>query len=302
MNKYLRKISFAALIVSGTVHGMAQNTTGSDSGMNNISGTGVEISYNKTGGKISDYITARAAYEFYSNRHISVSANARYHFMDTDFMENGNEEENVLLKEIGMDGSKSVYQLGVNSMMRTRLLGKPFVAIAMITSDFSKNGFERINFMGGGMFMLKMTQRTQFGLGAFLLINTPSKCPVLPMFIYSHKFTPSLALNLYGQTFGIDYTPTKHDKITAGFDITSRTFYFSPGIEELPERCRYSNILLRPMIKYRRIIAKGLHADIEAGEEVSIKSGIYGRNGTKIHKKIDQPMKPFVQVSLGYSM
>lgn len=298
MDRYLRIIiTFVSVVYMTDI--TAQNAAGG-SGIPSLPGTGVEMSYNKTQGNITDDFTARAAYKFCSGKNFSISANARYHYMNADFSDAGSDNEVESLHGLGMDGSHNVYQLGVNALYHTKLFGKPFMAVGMITSDFSNEGFERINFMGGGVFMLTMTRKTQFGLGAFLLLNTASRWPLFPMVVYHHDFNPSLSLNIYGRTFGLDYTLTKQDRVTAGFDIDSRTFYFRPDAEGLPETCRYTSTLFRPMLKYRRTLTKGLNACIEAGEEMKVSSRIYGRNGTKRYMDVKQPSKPFVQVSVEY--
>lgn len=265
-----------------------------------LSGTGVEVLYNKSGGNIPDYFTARAAYQFYSNKHLAVSANARFHFMDTDFEDDATEEYGTL-REMDLDGTHHVYQFGVNAVMRETLFGKPFMAIAMLTSDFSSDGFERISFMGGGVFMLTTTRETQFGLGAFLLLNTSSKWPLFPMIIYHHQLNPTTALNFYGNKYTVDYTPTKEDRFAAGFDIDSRSFYFRPNVEGFPGRCRYTLNLIRPMLSYRRTLLKGLDAEVKAGGEIKMSSRVYKRNGTKHYLNISQPVQPFFMLSLGYS-
>lgn len=284
--------------VLNTISATAQEHNGS---MESMSGTGMEVSYNKSGGNISDYLTARATYQFYTDKHLAISANARYHFMDTDFEEDATAGYGSP-KELDIDGTHQVYQFGVNGIMRETLLGKPFIAIAMLTSDFSGDGFERLSFMGGGTIMLTTTRETQFGLGLFLLVNASSKWPLFPMIIYRHKLNPTTAINFYGRKYALDYTPTEKDCFTAGFDIDSRTFYFRPDVEGLPEKCRYTANFIRPMLKYRRTLLKGLNAEVEAGGEIKMSSRIYKRNGTRHYMSISQPVQPFFMASLGYSL
>lgn len=271
-----------------------------ESGMG-ISGSGVAVTYLKSASDNTDYFNTRITGEFFRSKTWSVSAVARYQYIHTDISAVNLSGTGYSPESIGLNGSHNVYQLGLNSFARTSLWNKPLVSFAMMRADFSTCGFERVNAMAAAMLMVKATRDTQFGIGPMLLLNTSSKWPVFPIFIYRHRFCDKLSLNLYGAIFGIDYTPTRLDYLSAGFDIDARSFYFRPGVEDLPSVCRYTKTLFRPMAKYRRKLTKHLSAEIEGGVELKMSSRIYGKTGTRHYLEVRSPASPFVQATVSGS-
>lgn len=288
-------LALAALLVP--LRGAAQH--GADMGM---TGSGVALTFLKPGGDHTDCFNARLTGELFRGKKWSVAAVARYQYINVDMASDCLRGTVYTPQQLGLDGGHDVYQFGLNSFVRTHLWGKPFLSFAMLRSDFSSGGFERINAMAAGLFMLKTTRTTQFGIGPMVLLNMSSRWPLFPIFIYRRQFSGKLALSLYGAIFGLDYTPTRRDFLSAGFDVDARSFYFRPGVAGLPEVCRYTKTLFRPMAKYRRTLTKHLSAEIEAGVELNMSSRVYSRTGTRHYFEVHSPASPFVQVTANYRL
>lgn len=263
-----------------------------------LGGSGVAISYLRSAHDATDYFCLRANAELVKSKTYSISALARYQYINSHIPSADLAATGYTPQELNLDGSHQVYQLGLNSFTRSMLWGRPLMTFAMVRADFSSFGFGRVNAMGAAMLMLKATRTTQFGLGPMLLLNTSSSWPIFPMFIYRRQFSDKLAMGLYGAIFSLDYTPTRVDLLSVGFDIDARSFYFRPETDDLPDVCRYTKTLFRPMAKYRHHLTKHLSAEIEGGVELKMSSRIYGRTGTHHYLETDAPASPFVLLTI----
>lgn len=272
---------------------LAQNASPMD-----LNRSGVAVYYLRSAHDDADHFCARLNAELLKGETYSVSAMARYQYIRTGIPDGDFSGTGYTPRELHINGDHHVYQLGVNSMVRSWLWGKPLMALSMLRADFSRHGFGRVDAMAVAILMLKSTRETQFGLGPVLLLNTSSRWPLFPMFMYRHQFNPQLSLGLYGGIFSLDYTPTRADQLSTGFDINARTFYFRPETDGLPDVCRYTKTLFRPMAKYRRHLTKHLSAEIEGGVELKMSSRIYGRTGTHHYIETDAPASPFALMTV----
>lgn len=263
--------------------------------------TNITIVFDHTFGKITDGFDARVSYEFFKTRRFTLTGNFKYNSVTANFNSN---DLNGLFNpdEIGLNGTQTMEQIGATATMTTRFLGKPFMGIGLLNSEWGKGGFNRVSATVMGILMLRNERNTQFGIGLIGMVNTTSKVPVFPVFMYRHRFNGKWLINLYGGMFGIDYTPTPKNLISIGAEIDVKSFYFRPSFSGLPKTCRYTQTNFRPMLKYRRKLIQNLYFDIRGGYAVNMSTRVNGVNGTKEYIKISQKPRPFVQVSVGYSL
>lgn len=263
--------------------------------------TNITSIYEHTWKGESDYFSLRGSYEFVSSKHFTLSGNMRYSIFDLKFRDNWFQQgANVTPAEL--NGDHHVLNAGINASFRTMLWGKPFISLAMVTSDFDKKGFRKIGGIAAGLFMLRLTRDTQFGFGLLALVNSNSKCPVFPMFIYRHRFNDLWAINLSGGMFTADFTPSRNDIINIGADIDVRSFYFNPSSPALHETCKYQKSVARPMIRYRRKLGRHFYTVISGGVELKLTSRVYyGVSDRKNYMEVDVPTSPFGSISAGYT-
>lgn len=263
--------------------------------------TNITVTYDHTFGKVKDGFNARVSYEFVKKKHITISGNFRHSSVTADFIES-DLDENFNPEEIKLNGMHTMEQIGVTATANTRLYGKPLIGLGMVNSEWGRGGFNRVSAALMAMLMLRVNKDTQFGVGVIGMINTTSKVPAFPVFVYRRRFNEKWLLNLYGGMFGVDYTPTANDLISIGADIDVKAFYFRPSVEELPKTCRYTQTNFRPMLKYRRKLITNLYFDLQCGYAVNMNTRINGVNGTKEYIEINQKPHPFIQASVSYSL
>lgn len=263
--------------------------------------TNIAIQYDHTWGRVSDGFAARVSYEFIKKQNITLSGNFRYtstsaHFRPSDT------NPTFIPADINLNGIHTMEQLGLTATARTIIFGKMLTGLGIINSEWGIGGFNRVSATIMGMIMLRATKDTQFGLGILGMINTTSKIPIFPVFIYRHRFNTKWSVNLYGGMFGIDFHPTPNNFLSIGADIDVKAFYFKPEKPELPRTCRYTQTNFRPMVKYRRSLMKNLYFDMQAGYAINMTTRINGVNGTREYIKLSQTPRPFVQASFSYSL
>lgn len=290
-----------ALFLTTSVSAQNETDIKISSGGYGLVKTNIAISYDHPWGPVTDGFSARVSYEFIKKRHITLSGNLRYNSVSTNFSKS--DIGNVLdPEEINLNGRHAMGSIGLTATANTILFGKPLIGLGMINSEWGKGGFNRISATIMAILMIRANNTTQFGIGVLGLINTTSKVPVFPVFMYRHKFNEQWRLNIYGGMFGMEYTPTKNDLVSIGADIDVKSFYFKQPLNELPRTCRYTQTNFRPMMKYRRKIIPNLYLDAQAGYSINMSTRINGVNGTKEYIKISQNPHPFVLLSASYSL
>ena len=250
---------------------------------------------------ISDTYSARITYEFLKTRHFSLIASGRYVLNQTLFAD-ADISPDYNPAKINMNGSHGVGQVGITASFRTRLFGKPLVGAAIINSDWAAGGFAKVTSIVMCMVMLRADKDTQFGLGPMALINTNGKLPALIAFMFRHRFNDRWLINLSGGLFAMEYSPSRKNLLTMGFDINARSFYFRPEVEALPDNLKYMSVSFRPLIRYSRTIAGNLNLEAKAGVAVNIVNRVNGMTGAEKYLDCRQnTVYPFVQAGMSYA-
>ena len=263
--------------------------------------TNIAVDYNHTWNRVDNGFSARASYEFFKNSKFTVTANARYQSVEANFRP-GDLSDGFHADEIGLNGVHVFGQTGLTSTFRSRLWGKPLMAMAMANAEWGQGGFARVSGLAMGILMLRANRDTQFGLGPLVMLNTSSKIPAFLVFMYRHRIDSRWLINLYGGMFGVDYTPSQRDMLSAGADVDVKSFYFKPYDERLPGKCRFTYTSFRPMVKYRRLLARNLYFTLQGGIAVKMSCRVNGVTGRTEYFTCRQKVAPFVQSGVSYTL
>ena len=299
--KNILLIFWGVLLAPFSLYAQSQAAVNMSEGGYGLLKTNISVNYDHGWGKIEDSFSARVSYEFYRNSKFTVAANARFSSNEVLFDANDlNESFNP--KDINLNGTHLFGQTGFTSMFRSRLLGKPIMAMAMVNAEWGQGGFARVSGIVMGLVMLRANRATQFGIGPLAMLNTSSKIPAFLVFMYRHKFNDKWNINLYGGMFGVDYTPTKNNLFSLGADIDVKAFYFKPTNERLPDKCRFTSTSFRPMAKFRRRLAPNLYFDLQGGISVKMSCRANGVTGSKKYFDCRQKTAPFIQTGVSYAL
>lgn len=301
--KSMKRLIISLIAVFTVIGAFAQSQTAnnvSESGYGLVK-TNLNVEYEHSWGQIRDEFEARASYEFLKKKAFTLSANLRYNSFSADFdddaLTNGFKPDEIGLNKVHIMG-----HAGITAAAHTRLFGKPLVGVGIVNTGFNHYGFDRVQGIIMGMVMLRANRDTQFGVGLLALINTTSRIPAFPVFMYRHRFNPQWALNLYGTLFGVDYNPTPNVLLSAGADIDVKSFIFKPHHENLPSTGRYTLTSCRPLLRYRQRLAKNFYLEAKSGVALKMSARMNGRTGTHAYFKSRQKAAPFVQIGLAYAL
>lgn len=283
------------------IHAQSENDVSVSSGGYGIIKTNMAANYDHGWGAIQDGFAARFSYEFFRNKKFTITANARYTSSEVEF-KSDELDGGFNPDEINLNGTHLFGQVGLTSTFKSKLFGKPFMAMAMVNSEWSQGGFARVSGIAMGLFMLRSNRNTQFGIGPMVMVNTCSKLPAFLIFMYRHKFNDKWLLNLYGGMFGIEYTPNKRNLLSLGADVDVKAFYFKPNNEVLPEKCRFTSTSFRPMVKYRHKLEHNLTFELQSGIALKMSSRVNGVTGSKEWINCSQKAAPFVQAGVSWGM
>lgn len=282
-------------------HAQSESDVAVSSGGYGIIKTNMAASYDHGWGAVQDGFAARFSYEFFRNKKFTFTANARYTSseveFDTDDLDGGLDPN-----EINLNGTHLFGQIGLTSTFKSKVLGMPFMAMAMINSEWSEGGFARVSGIAMGLFMMRSNRNTQFGIGPMVMMNTCSKLPAFLIFMYRHKFSDKWLLNLYGGMFGVEYTPDKRNLLSLGADVDVKAFYFKPHNEFLPKKCRFTSTSFRPMVKYRHKLDHNLTFEVQSGIALKMSSRVNGVSGSKEWINCSQKTSPFIQVGVSWGI
>lgn len=263
--------------------------------------TNITFGYDHTFGAVPDNITGRVSYQFVNKPYFTFSANARFNTLWANFKDS---QLSLPLDAwgIGLNGNHIYGSFGFTASGFLPLFGHPVALFAIGNAEWSNHCFGRISGLIAGIYMFKLSKDTQIGAGPLFMIHTASKIPVFPVFVFRHKFSERVALNLYGGLFGLEVKPSDNDKFTFGADIDVRSFYFKPHVEEWPDKCRFTMTLVRPYLKYTRRIFPHFYGDVQAGVGIKMSGRVTAATKSKRYLDFDENPAFFLKVGLSYSL
>ncbi len=295
----IRPLIFSIILLP--VHIKAQSESNVNREGYGLVKTNISTSYEHGWGNIENGFAARVSYELLSDNHSTLTANARYTSTEIDF-EADELTKDYIPSDIALNGLHAMGQVGMTYTYKNRIGGKPIVAMGMLNSEFGAGRFQRISGIVMGLYMLRATRTTRFGLGPLVMLNSTSKIPAFLVFMYHHRFNDRWTVNFYGGMMGLDYTPSRNDIFSLGADIDVKSFYFTPEDKRLPNYCRFTSTAFRPMLKYRRRMIQNLYLDVQAGAAIKMSCRVNGVTGTKEYFHCHRKAAPFVQTSMSYSL
>lgn len=263
--------------------------------------TNVTAAYDHTFGAVPDNINGRVSYQIVNKPFLKFSANTRFNMLWANFRDSQlNPDKDAW--GIGLNGNHIYGSFGFTALGFLPVFGHPLAILAVGNAEWSSHCFGRISGLLGAAYLFRITPDTQFGLGVIGMLHTSSKIPVFPIVIYRHKFSERFSVNVYGGLFSMDCKLTDKDVLAFGADIDVRSFYFKPGVDDWPEKCRFTMTLVRPNIKYKRMLARHFYGEVQAGLAVKMSGRI--TSATKSHRYLDFDEDPaiFLKATLSYSL
>lgn len=277
---------------------MIESVNESDYGMVK---TNLTFGYDHAFGAVPDNITGRISYQIIKKPYLTFSVNARLNTLWANF-DSKDLSKDLDAWDIGLNGNHSYGSFGFTTTAFLPLFGKPLAILAIGNAEWSNHCFGRISGLVGGAYIFKLTKDTQFGVGILGMINTASKIPVFPVFIYRHRFNPRFAINVYGGLFGLEYRLNENNLITLGADLDVRSFYFKPQVEGWPDKCRFTMTSVRPALKFKHRFFKNFYGEAQAGVSFKISGRVSGVTGKARYLDFSEKPSFFLKGVLSYAL
>ena len=150
-------------------------------------------------------------------------------------------------------------------------------SISVLSDDYRIA--QKISFVGGMIFQLKQTRKTNLSLGLLLNIDPNVNIPVLPLFIYWHMFDNKLELDVsLPQRIGVRTALSKNSWLTFGTTLAGSISFFRLSHAVLPADASFSSVDLKtgPGLEFR--IGKLLVIGANGGILTPITSRQFERN------------------------
>lgn len=263
--------------------------------------TNLAVEYDHTFGAVPDNIMSRVSYQVVKKPYLTFSANARFNNLWAN-LKDSQLDHPYDAWGIGLNGNHLYGSVGFTATGFLPLFGHPLALFAVGNAEWSSHCFGRVSGLIAGVYLFKLTEDTQIGAGPLFMINTASKIPVFPVFVFRHKFSEQLALNLYGGLFGVEFKPTANDKFVFGADLDVRSFYFKPDTEGLPDKCRFTMTLFRPNLKYERRLYRNFYGSVQAGVAFKLSGRVTAATGSKRYIDFSERPALFLKASVSYSL
>ena len=263
--------------------------------------TNITLGYDRAFGSVPDNITAKVSYQIVNKPYLTFSANARMNTLWANF-DSSHFSKEMDAWDIGLNGNHSYGSFGFTATGFLPLFGKPLALLAIGNAEWSNHCFGRVSGLVGGVYLLKLTSETQFGIGMLGMINTSSKIPVFPVFIYRHRFDSKLAINIYGGLFGLEYRVDENNMLTLGADLDVRSFYFRPHVDGWPDKCRFTMTSLRPALKFKHRFFGNFYGEAQAGVSFKISGRVSGVTGRARYLDFSEKPSFFLKAILSYAL
>lgn len=263
--------------------------------------TNLTFGYDRQFGGMPDNITGRVSYQIVKKPFLTFSVNAHLNTLWANF-DRDRLSEDLDPWDIGLNGNHTYGSFGFTATGFLPLFGKPLAIVAVGNAEWSNHCFGRISGLVGGAYIFKMTKDTQIGIGPLFMINTASRIPVIPVIIYRHKFDERFAINVYGGLFALEYKPWENGMLKLAADLDTKSFYFKPGVEGWPEKCRFTMTSLRPAVKYRHRLGKNFYGEAQVGVNFKISGRVSGVTGKARYLDFSERPSLFLKAVLSYSL
>lgn len=263
--------------------------------------TNVTFRYDHAFGALPDNLTGKITYQVVDKPYLKFSINSIFNNLWANF-DNSQLAGNRDAWKINLNGNHTLGSFGFTALGFVPVNKKPLALLLIGNVEWSTHCFGRFSGLAGVAYILKMSERTQFGVGPMVMLHTSSSFPILPGVIYKHSFNDKFAINIYGGIFGLEYNPSENDLIAIGSNIDVRSFYFKPHVAEWPKRCRFTMTMFQPLLKYKHRFYGNFYGEAQCGVSFKIGSQVTGASSTHNYMKVKEGPAFFIKAGVSYSL
>lgn len=232
---------------------------------------------------------------FKLNKSAMLGISAAHRFYDMDFAFDSGEP-------MFEKSASHAFRLSSNGMIHGRVCNKPFITMGHITLEASQWGIERLSGIGAAMLMLKSSRDEMLGVGLVALFNSTSSWPVFPMAFWRKVLSPEWTVNLNYPLYGMQYTISKQQTLSAGFTFDNDRLWLRPAVSGMPRVVMFNRSVVRTALRYDWRLPSQLSLTAIAGWEYTNKARLFHRCGHHERADFGSPSGLFGRVALSYKL
>lgn len=195
------------------------------------------------------------------------------------------------------------FSTGINFTYYSKLFGKTFLYNASVIAEGGNGGFERINGVLIGSFILKKTEQTTMTAGMLLQSNTTAISPVLPTFTYEHHFLNS--------QWSLDFVFPKYlymrrplldnGRLSIGAAFDNESFYVYPHQSGFKDVYQFNRNEIKSGFIYEYRFNKQIITTLRAGVSNTLKGNFRESGATKELMTVNQDMNGYFNIGISYN-
>ncbi|MBF4472119.1 DUF6268 family outer membrane beta-barrel protein [Flavobacterium sp. HJJ] len=195
------------------------------------------------------------------------------------------------------------YSTGLNFTYYSKLFGKTFVYNASVIAEGSNGGFERINGVLIGSFVLKKTEQTTLTLGMLLQTNNTSIFPVLPTFTFEHRFSNSKwSLDIVLPKYVYMRRPLlDKGRISLGVAFDNESFFVYPHQSGLKEVYQFNRNEIKSGFIYEYMLSKNFITTLKGGLNSTLQGNLRERGATNEIMIVKQDMNGYFNIGISFN-
>ncbi len=202
-----------------------------------------------------------------------------------------------------LDGEYHFHSEGLNLTYFSKLFGKTAIYSAGIFADGSDESYERIRGMATGMVLLKANAKTRMSVGLMVTTDPGSLAPVLPIFLYEHKFSEKLKVDVMLPRYAyLRREMFTNGRLSLGWDFDQTTLFLY-GIEGRSNTYQYSQIDANVGLLYEQALPGNLILSAKAGVRVNpfIRVFDVDESFNDYNWSVSTDPAPYVSVGISYN-
>ena len=234
---------------------------------------------------------------------LTLSGSLRYKFESLEFEDTENFSTSGTPIYHNNTEDFQFYSTGLNFTYYSTLFGKTVVYNASVIAEGSDRGFERINGLLIGSFLLKKTEQTTLTLGLLLQTNNTAISPVLPTFTFEYKISNS--------QWSLDAVLPKYvymrrplldkGRLSLGSAFDNESFFVYPQQSRLKDVYQFNRNEIKSGFMYEYMLNKNFITTLKAGVNNTLQGNLRERGATNEIMTVKQDMNGYFNIGISYN-
>ena len=229
------------------------------------------------GGEITNWsiLTVSANINLLQRSHWLLQANGFYRFVSA----NDRSSKQPANRQGYIRGDYYYHTDGLTISYFSKLFGKNAVYTAGIFVDGSDRSFERVRGQATGSIVLKANDKTKMSIGLMANADPGSMIPLLPIFVYEHKFNDKLMTDMMFPRYSfLRRRLFNYGRLSAGWELDQQTTFFLYNPDGTSRTYQFRQIDANIGLLYEHLLPGSFIFAVRAGYRVNPFVRVFEKN------------------------